>query len=364
MFETATGPEVQVAGKPYTHFGGTGYLDIQRRPELAAAADRAMRQYGLHPATSRLGFGESPPLRAAEAEAARFFQTEAAWLLPSGWLGPSVLLGVYHRSGDRLFLDRDAHFALRDAARLTGRPVSEFAPRDPADLRTQIQATLQAGERPVVLTDGVFPVSGRLAPLGAYLDVLRDYDEALLLVDDAHGFGVLGGEGRGSAEHHGVWGHARFLLTGTASKALGGYGGLMAGAAEMIAHLQATSPWFAGSTPLPAPVAAATAAALRIAREEPELRRRLAHNVKTLRRDLLALGLPVEDLPTPIIPVVLRDGAAMQRLHDALRADGILVPYLPRYAGLGAQGALRIAVLATHEPRHLQQLLDALRRRL
>lgn len=362
MFDSATGPEVSVAGRRYTHFGGTGYLDIQRRPELAEAADRAMRRYGLHPATSRLGFGESPPLREAEAAAARFFQTEAAWLLPSGWLGPSVLLGVYHKTGDRLFLERDAHFALRDAARLAGGPVVGFDHADPENLRALLRATLRAGERPVVLTDGVFPVSGHLAPLGSYLEVLRDYDEALLLVDDAHGLGVLGAGGRGSAEHQAVWGHARLLVTGTASKALGGYGGLIAGAAAMVEHLQATSPWFAGSTPLPAPVAAATAAALRIAREEPELRRRLAHNVRTLRRDLLALGLPVEDLPTPIIPLVLGDGAAMQRLHEALRAAGILVPYLPRYAGLGAHGALRIAVLATHEPRHFQQLLDALRR--
>ena len=353
-----------MAGRRYTHFGGTGYLDIQRRPELAAAADRAMRQYGLHPATSRLGFGESPPLREAEAAAARFFRTEAAWLLPSGWLGPSVLLSVDQREGDRLFLDRDAHFALRDAARLTGRPVEVFDHADAEHLRVHLRATLRAGERPVVLTDGVFPVSGQLAPLGAYLEVLRDYDDALLVVDDAHGFGVLGAEGRGSAEHHAVWGEARLRVTGTASKALGGYGGLIAGAAEMIAHLQATSPWFAGSTPLPAPVAAATAEGLRIAREEPDLRRRLARNVQSLRRDLLALGLAVEDLPTPIIPLVLGTKEAMQRLHEALRAAGVLVPYLPRYAGLGAQGALRIAVLATHEPRHLQQLLDALRRHL
>lgn len=364
QFDSPPGPEVRLAGRPYLYFGGTGYLDLQRRPELADAADRALRQFGLHSATSRLGFGETPPLREAEAEAARFFATEAAWLLPSGWLGASVLLEVHGRAHDRLFLDHEAHFALRDAARLTGRPVTFFAHCDPASLQARLESELRPGERPVVLTDGVFPVSGALAPLPAYLDLLQDHAEALLVVDDAHGFGVLGPHGRGSAEHHALPADPRLLLTGTASKALGGYGGLLLGSTAQIQHLQATSNWFAGSTPLPAPVAAATAAALRIARTEPELRTRLAANIRTVRAGLRALGLPIADLPTPILPLAPGDRTVMQRLHDQLRAEGIIVPYLSRYVGLGAHGALRLAVFATHQPHHLAQLLATLRRLL
>lgn len=163
--DSPPGPEVSIGDRRYLYFGGTGYLDVQRRPELAEAADQAMRRYGLHPATSRLGFGESPPLAEAEREAAQFFGVEAAWLLPSGWVGASVLLDVHHRPQDRLFLDRDAHFALRDAARLVGRPFVFFDHRDPEDLRAKLRSELQPGERPVVLTDGVFPISGQLAPL-------------------------------------------------------------------------------------------------------------------------------------------------------------------------------------------------------
>lgn len=362
FFDSPTGPEVRIAGRTFTHFGGTAYLDLQRRPELAEAADRAMRRYGLHPATSRIGYGESPPLVEAEAEAARFFGTESAWLLPSGWLGATVLLEAHGRAGDRLFLDREAHFALHEAARLGGWPRAEFEPLDPESLRARLAAVLRPGERPVVLTDGVFPVSGRVAPLAAYTEVLRGFGEALLVVDDAHGFGVLGAGGRGSLEQQGLWNRAGVLVTGTASKALGGYGGLLTGTAEEVRRLQAGSNLFAGSTPLPAPVAAATAAALRIAREEPGLREQLARNIRLVREGLRDLGLPVEDLPTPIIPIVLTDGAAMQGLHDRLREDGVIVPYLPRYAGLGRHGALRLAVCATHEPRHFEQLFAALRR--
>lgn len=364
LFDSPPGPEVRIEGRTYVHFGGTGYLGLQGRPELAEAADRAMRRYGLHPATSRLGFGETPPLREAEAEAARFFGTEAAWLLPSGWVGAAVLLEPHLRPTDRFFLDADAHFALRDAARRGGRPPVVFAHRDPTDLRARLRAELRPGERPVVLTDGVFPISGRLAPLPAYTDVLREAGDGLLLVDDAHGFGVLGAHGRGSADHHGLAAGPALLVTGTASKALGGYGGLIPGTAADIARLRSASDWFAGSTPLPTPVAAATAAAIRIAREEPQLRARLAGNVRAVRTGLRGLGLPVEDLPTPIIPLALPDGAALARLHERLRADGVLVPYLPRYAGLGPHGALRIAVFATHEPSHLERLFAALRRHL
>lgn len=364
IFQSATGPEVSVDGRLYIHFGGTGYLDIQRRPELADAMDRAMRQYGLHPATSRLGFGDSPPLLEAEAEAARFFGVESAWLLPSGWMGASVLIDVNHRPADRLYLDRDAHFALRDAARLAGRPTHEFDHLDAGSLKSIIKLTLQPGERPLVLTDGVFAVSGRLAPLRAYCEVLAGYDDGLLVVDDAHGFGVLGNQGHGTVEHQSVSGQPRLLVTGTASKALGGYGGLLTGSTEEIERFRTLSSLFAGTTPLPSPVAAATASALRIARLEHGLRTRLAQNIATMRNGLRGLGLTVEDLPTPMIPLVLSDGAAMQRLHDALQTDGILVPYLPRYAGLGPHGALRIAVLATHEPSQIQRLIDSLRRHL
>ena len=247
-FDSPAGPEVRLAGRTCAYFGGTAYLDLQRRPELAEAADRAMRRYGLHPATSRIGYGESPPTAEAEAEAARFFGTGAAWLLPSGWLGASVLLEVFSRAGDRLFLDREAHYALRDAARLVGRPAVEFESLDPEDLRARLAAELRPGERPVVLTDGVFPVSGRVAPLADYVEVLRGHTGALLVVDDAHGFGVLGAAGRGSVEQQGLWGQSGVHVTGTASKALGGYGGLLVGAVDGVRELQARSRLFAGST--------------------------------------------------------------------------------------------------------------------
>lgn len=363
-FDGPPGPEVRIDDRPFLYFGGTGYLGIQARPELAEAADRAFRRYGIHPATSRSGYGETHPLVEAESAAARFFGSESCWVLPSGWAVGSALMDTHRSRNDRLFVDQHAHYALREAARASGRPIVDFDHLDPDALRSRIDATLLGNERPVVLTDGVFPVSGRIAPLDRYLGILNGYDDSLLLVDDAHGVGVIGPGGRGTVSMHGMEHSERVRFGGTASKALGGYGGLLPGTAIRVEELQGRSRWFEGSTPLPTPIAAATAVALRIAHEEPELRTALAARTAQLRAGLRALGVAVEDLPTPVVPIVLTDASAMRRLAEQLRQRGVLVPYLPRYAGIGSDGALRIAVFATHTAAHVDELLAALRQLL
>jgi 8-amino-7-oxononanoate synthase len=359
-FDGPPGPEVRIDDQPFLYFGGTGYLGIQSRPELAAAADLAFRRYGIHPATSRSGFGETHPLLEAEAAAAGFFGVDECWLLPTGWAVGAALMDAHRSRVDRLFLDIDAHYALREAARASGRPIVDFDHLDPDALRSRIDATLLGNERPVVLTDGVFPVSGRIAPLDAYLDVLAGYDDPLLLVDDAHGVGVVGPDGHGTVAAFGLSRDERVRFGGTASKALGGYGGLLPGTTRRVEELKERCRWFEGSTPLPTPIAAATAAALRIARDEPQLRAALGERTQRLRGGLRDLGLTVEDLPTPIVPLVLSDADAMRRLAIRLRQAGILVPYLPRYAGIGSDGALRIAVFATHTTEQIDRLLEVL----
>lgn len=219
----------------------------------------------------------------------------------------------------------------------------------------------------LVATDGVFPMSGAIAPLAAYADLLRDRPGAVLLVDDAHGLGVLGAHGRGALEHHGLWpppagATPRVLLAATLSKALGGFGGLIAGSASDVDAARRASHWFEGASAPPIPVAAAAAAALRIAQAEPALRDRLRSNAQRLRAGLHALGLDVDpDAPTPQVSFTHRDAPAMSGLAERLRATGLLVPYFPSYSGLGPAGALRIAVFATHSDAHIDRLLAALR---
>ncbi|MBI5852998.1 MAG: aminotransferase class I/II-fold pyridoxal phosphate-dependent enzyme, partial [Planctomycetes bacterium] len=180
-----------------------------------------------------------------------------------------------------------------------------------------------------------------------------------------HGFGVLGHNGRGSAELAGLDADEHVLVAGTASKALGGHGGLVAGPRARIERILDRCAWTAGSTPPPVPVAAATAVALRIARNEPGLRARLHANAAALRARLQALGIALdpEAASTPIVALHAPRGRDVEDLHAALRDDGILVPVLGAYGGL-KEKMLRIAVFATHEPAHLDALADALRQRM
>ncbi len=348
--------EVVVDGRRYLYFGGTAYLGLQSRPEVLAAGAEALQRYGLHAATTRSGFGVTPPLQDVEREVARFFGTQGSLHLPSGWLGAALLLESLRGRSLRLFVDEHAHPALQEAAAASGAPRHPFPHRDPDALRVTLRRELRAGESPLLLTDGVFAIAGTAAPLRE-LAALAAEHQGLLLVDDAHGVGVLGAHGRGTLEHANVPLTASHVLCcATLSKALGGYGGVIPLATAGLAAL----PIAVGATPAPAPVLAASARALQLARAEPELRARLHRNSAHLRTRLRARGLDVPDLPTPIISLQRGDADSLRLLHQRLRAAGILVPYLAAYPGAGPHGALRIAVTASHTTVDLDTLADHL----
>jgi len=369
VFESPVGPEVEVDGRRYLWFGGTAYLGLQSRPELVRAAQDAIARHGLHPGSARAGYGTTPPLLASEAAVARFFGAEAALHVASGWAATALLLAALPRRRWRCFFDEHAHASAREALQSLDAPRLGFRHCDPDDLAAKLR-TLRQHETPLVLTDGVFAGTGRVAPLAAYHRALAGHDDAQLLVDDAHGFGTLGEAGRGTAELEGLAAIVNrasatgpaLRVAGTASKALGGHGGLVAGDADYVAAIRSGSTWFAGSTPPAVPVAAATAAAMQLAFVEPELRQRLRANASSIREGVRALGLTVPDSPAPIIALQFSRHDTADRLHEALRDDGILVPVLRDYGGLEGP-ALRIAAFATHETQHLTALLDALRRR-
>ena len=190
------------------------------------------------------------------------------------------------------------------------------------------------------------------------------------MVDDAHGFGTLGDQGRGTLEHFGLW-DARvnsaagladggLFVSGTLSKALGGFGGVLTGSIEFIGRARSSSHYFDGASAPPAPVAGATAKALEIVIREPQLRLQLRENVRTLRRRLREIGLAVADSPSPIVGLVVGDAQNMRRIHEALKQRGILVPYFAAYAGTGKEGLLRVAVCAAHTRDMLQRLASEL----
>lgn len=382
------GPITVVDGRQYLYFAGTGYLGLQGRPEIVAASCEAAEQYGVGSATSRsrTGFGDTPPALLVERRAAAFFGSENSLYLPSGFLCPHVLLDALRETYDVLFLDADCHSSISSAAGGMGKPIVHFQHVNPADLLEKLCVHSLGGLRPLVATDGVFSASGVLAPLADYCDILRAYPGAALLVDDAHGVGVLGKHGRGLLEHAGLHDdqvnahddgnngtggcedgcgtRPRVYLCASLSKALGGYGGIIPGTYRFIEWLRLHSPVYSGATPLPPAVAAATAKGIRIAACEPELRLRLLANAYALKTGLRGMGLAVDDGPAPIAAVCLESAQSMQQMQQDLASSGILIAYLARYPGVPARGALRIAVFATHTETMIDRLLDEFRLRL
>ncbi|MEX2112432.1 MAG: pyridoxal phosphate-dependent aminotransferase family protein [Pirellulales bacterium] len=374
--EGPPGAETVVNGRRVLYFAGTGYLGLQSHPALVAAARDALARYGIHTATSRSGYGTCPPVREVERRAAELLGVEDAVYLVSGYAGNTVVTAALAGTIDCALIDEHAHESLYEAVRNLASPAQPpvvFRHRDVEHLGELLAQRASAGQRPLVLTDGLFAVSGHLAPLAEYLEVLKRYPGAALLVDDAHGLGVLGASGRGSLELAGLPPEIvnraidetttgpRVYHTATLSKAIGGHGGVVAGSRRFLDRVRSASGWFRGSSAPAAPVAAATAKGLELTITTPSQRESLAKNVLQLRRALANMGLPIESSPAPIVGLRLTSAGAMQQVHRRLAESDILIGYTRDYAGAGPDGMLRIAVFATHTPEMIERLIAALR---
>ncbi|MDR3233169.1 MAG: pyridoxal phosphate-dependent aminotransferase family protein [Planctomycetaceae bacterium] len=383
---------ITIAGKVYLYFAGSGYLGLQANPEVLAATCESVLHYGVGTATSRTAF-TSPPVFEVERRIAEMFGTEHALYTASGYAANLMMLESLEKTFDRIFIDEASHYSLFESAKRIRKkrciPIT-FRHRDTDDLKKKLDANLQLHERPIVLTDGVFAQHGTAAPLNEYTVLLAGYAGASLWVDDAHGFGILGNTGRGTLEHFGLDASAvnqtpddwngdwetddtvysaaiPLYLTFSLSKAAGGCGGVIPGSAAFIQRLKDhSSVYFAASAP-PTPIAAATAKSLAILAES-NLRQRLHKNVTLIKSKLRSIGLDIPDtLYSAALPaVILTLGAAanMKRIQKELSQRGILIAYLPRNIALGSQGALRIAVFATHTEAMITELVETLAKTL
>lgn len=358
--QSPAGATLVIDGKTYDYFAGCGYLGLQNHPEVLAAAHQAIEGYGLSTATSRGGYGEHPLYDELEKQACAYFECEKVLYFASGYLGMGILLQGSGKANNHLFIDAHGHYSLWDAARASNQPITVFPHRNIERLRELLKSELHAGERPVVLSDGVFPVSGELAPVPEILNLIEEYD-GMLYLDDAHAVGVLGENGRGTLEHFSIENH-RCRACGTLSKALGGWGGILWGETDFINNLDSLSGIMAGSSPPPLVMAAASARALELAGTQPELRQRLWENVRLARQGLNQLGWELEDSPVPILCLKARDGINLVKVRDGLFARGIAVEVVRSYTSAPPGGALRIAIFASHTSDQIERLVEEMRR--
>jgi 8-amino-7-oxononanoate synthase len=358
--DTPLGPRVVIAGRERDYFSGTGYLGLHSHPLVLRAAMETIERYGMATGTSRGGYGEHPVYDALEAEARIFFGTERVLYYPSGYLSGAILAQGLRDRCERIFIDDQAHYSLWDGARATGKPLAPFHHRDAAHLAEVLKTELLPGERPLVLSDGVFPISGEIAPAREYQQVLGDYDGARLVLDDAHATGVLGPNGRGTLDHFGI-ADDHFVAGHTLSKGIGGYGGIIAGSAALLDEVGRNTRVYVGSSQPPLPVAAASRQALELARDG-QLRQQLWQNVVHAREGLRSLGWPLDDSPVPILCLRARAGIDLGRLKEALFERDICVAHVTGYSSTPPGGALRIAIFATHSVEQIDRLIQEIRR--
>jgi 7-keto-8-aminopelargonate synthetase-like enzyme len=352
--EAAEGAHVVVGGRRLLSFAGCDSLGLARRPEVIDAARRSLATCGLGAAASRTTTGTWTAHVDLERALAAWMRAEDCVLLPSGWVAATAFAAALAPAAGFVLLDAGAHPALRDAARLTGLPVREFAHFDAASA-----ARAAHGGRPLVLTEGADVTRGTLAPLAA-LRRVADLAGGRLVVDDAHGVGVLGAHGRGAAEALRAEG-PRVHVAGSLSKALGAHGGFVTGTRRLCDEVRVRFAGYAGGTPIPPSTAAAALAAVRLASDDDGLRRRLRANAASLRRRFVEMRLAPPRAGLPWFSVAGRSARELRAASAALRREGFLVPYL-RYFGAPPEGFLKIAVSAAHEKEQIDALAAALRR--
>ena len=345
-------------GKPYLFFGGTDYHRLASHPEVVAACRQEAESGGISSAGSRITTGNNPLHERLEEKLSSFLGTEEAALCSAGYLSNTVALEALADDYRRFFIDSDAHVSLRGPARcLAPGRVSTFRHADPGDLSRQIQSSLHSGERPLVLTDGVASSDGELTPLGEYWEIVRNRG-GLLLVDDAHGIGTVGPSGKGSPEAARLP-PAAFVQTGTLSKALGTFGGLVAGSTGLAARIMDRSQAFVAATAIPPPIAAAAIRSIEILQANPGMISGLQTRTTHVREKLRAMGFVTGSSPAPIISITHRDTARNERLRVILLEHGLYLPLIRDYPGSPPGGHFRLTLSSVHADQDIARLLEA-----
>ncbi len=346
---------VRFRQRKLSYFSGCDYFRLASHPRVIAALQTGVKKYGLNVAASRLTTGNHALYHELEAALAGFFAAESALLVSNGYVTNLVVAQALAGSFSHALIDASAHPSLADAARFLDCPVLQFKSRDAEALAAAVQRCGPHAKL-MVLTDGMFSGDGSAAPLAQYLKILpRD---ALILVDDAHGAGVLGRTGQGALEEAGV-SRRRVIQTVTLSKAFGAYGGAILGTAKLRQRIIDRSRMFVGSTPLPLPLANAALAGVRILQADKSLRPRLLRNAAHVKTALRAAGLPLAETPGPIVPWPPRRPSETAALNRALLAAGIYPPFI-KYPGGPPSGYFRFVISSEHTPAQLEALIAVL----
>jgi 8-amino-7-oxononanoate synthase len=357
VVESADGPHLTVEGRRYLAFCSNDYLGLAHDPRLIDAACRGAERYGVGAGASALISGHTEAHEALEARLARFVRLPRALHFGAGYLANLGLVAALAGRGGTVFSDELNHACLIDGARLSRAEVRVYPHVDFSALARMLQRCETPGK--LVATDAVFSMDGDLAPLPELLALCERHD-AWLVVDDAHGFGVLGEGGRGALAHFGV-ASPRIAYMGTLGKAAGVHGAFVAGEEALIEWLVQRARTYIFTTASPPLLACALMASLELMEKEEARRIHLRALIGRLKQGLEDLPWRLRASDTPIQPLIVGDNRAALDLAEGLRSRGIWVPAIRPPTVPAGTARLRIALSAAHSVEHVDELATALR---
>ena len=357
--EGATGPRMQVDGREVIVLCSSNYLGLANHPRLKTAAIEATDRLGVCSAASRLIAGNNELYRMLEERLAAFKGRGAALVYSTGYMANLGVISALVKEGDVVYTDALSHASIIDGCRLSRAAVKIF-PHNDLDALKDLLKSDKGFRRKLIVVDGVYSMEGDLAPLPDLTKLAKSYD-ALLMLDDAHGTGVLGEDGGGTLEHFGLKGSdAVDIEIGTLGKALGSFGAYVVGSRDLREYLINRSRSFIFTCALAPSALAAAIAALEVLQQEPGYRQRLWANVRHFRESLYRLGLSTEPSVTHILPVMTYERQRTMELSERLLELGIFCQGIRPPTVPPGTCRLRFTVTAEHTRADLDQALGAI----
>ncbi|GIK09812.1 MAG: 2-amino-3-ketobutyrate CoA ligase [Anaerolineaceae bacterium] len=355
--ESPQGAWLKVDGKRVLNFCSNNYLGLANHPDIVAAAKKSLDALGIGPAAVRSIAGTMTLHVELEKRLAQFKGVEAAITFQSGFTANLATIPALVGKEDVIFSDRLNHASIIDGCRLSGAKIIAYEHNDVKSLEEQIQANLNQYRRALIVTDGVFSMDGDIAPLPDICEVAKKHD-ILLMVDDAHGEGVLGNGGRGIVDHFGLHGKVDVEI-GTMSKAFGVVGGMVAGNKVIVEWLRQRGRPFLFSSAVTVPDAAACLAAIDLLEDSTQLVDKLWDNAKYFKAEMKNLGFDTGVSETPITPIMLGEAKLAQEFSRGLFEEGVFAMALGYPTVPQGKARIRVMISAAHSQDDLDKGLEA-----
>ncbi len=348
-------PEQVCDGKLMLSFCSNDYLGLAADPRIVKSLQQATEKYGVGSGAAHLINGHTSAHHSLEEELAEFTGRERVLLFSTGYMANLGVVSALLGRNDTVVADKLVHASLLDAAKLSGAKLLRFQHGDMDSFASRLDNN---NDKKIIMTDGVFSMDGDIAPLPEIISQV-DKNNSAILVDDAHGFGVLGEQGRGCVEYFNCNDDID-ILVGTLGKAFGTFGAFVAGREELIETLIQSARSYVFTTAMPAAIAEATRTSLKILQQENDRREYLQSLIKQFRYGAEQLGLTLVNSPTPIQPIIVGSAEKAVAMSKGLAAQGIMVSAIRPPTVPNGTARLRITFSASHTEKQLASLLTAL----